>query len=93
MTDHFRIARRLPWTGPEGYPCYLLTDGTGPLSRLADTIETKQLEMAKQLLAHADDLLADPGSTSDQLRYLLTCMRDALTDVHRIALDRLIASP
>ncbi|MEU4653680.1 hypothetical protein AB0G32_07010 [Streptomyces sp. NPDC023723] len=91
MNNTPRAARHLPWTGPEGKPCYLLTDGTGPLSRIADTIETAQLDMAAQLLRHAADLLDDPRSTPDQLRYTLTCMHAALTDVHRIAENRLAA--
>jgi hypothetical protein len=91
MTDDMRAARHLPWTGPEGKPAYLLTDGTGPLSRLADAVDTAQLDMAGQLLCHAADLLDDPRATPDQLRYLLTCMYAALTDVHRIAENRLAA--
>jgi hypothetical protein len=85
MTDGIRPARRLPWTGPEGKPCYLLTDGTGPVSRIADAVESAQLDMAGRLLDHAAELLDDPAATPDQLRYLLTCMHAALTDVHRIA--------
>ncbi len=41
-----RPARLLPWTGSEGKPCYLLTDGDGPLSRLADVVEATHLDMA-----------------------------------------------
>ncbi|MCZ9338592.1 hypothetical protein NGM37_12480 [Streptomyces sp. TRM76130] len=88
MTDGMRTPRRLPWTGPEGKPAYLLTDGTGPLSRLVDAVDARQLDMAAQLLVHAADLLGDPRATPDQLRYLLRCMHDALTDVHRIAENR-----
>ncbi|CAL9565813.1 hypothetical protein [Streptomyces sp. NPDC090994] len=88
MTDSPGTPRRLPWTGPDGKPAYLLTDGTGPLSRLVDAVDAQQLEMAGRLLDHAADILDDHSATSDQLRYLLTCMYDALTDVRRIAEHR-----
>jgi hypothetical protein len=36
--------RLLPWSGPEGKPCYLSTDDqNGYMSRLADNIESVQL--------------------------------------------------
>ncbi|MFA3877635.1 hypothetical protein ABS735_28845 [Streptomyces sp. MMCC 100] len=89
MTHHGPTpARLLPWAGPEGKPCYLLTDGSGRLSRAADTVETVQLGMAGDLLDHAADMLEDRQVTSGQLRFLLACMRDALTDVCRIAESR-----
>ncbi|MFB6554143.1 hypothetical protein [Streptomyces sp. NPDC056405] len=88
MNDGTRQARLLPWVGSEGKPCYLLTDGRGPLSRIADVIETTQLDMAEDLLDHATDLLSDARATPEQLRFLLSRMREALTDVHRIAESR-----
>jgi hypothetical protein len=80
--------RLLPWTGEGGKPCHLVTDGSGPLSRLADTVECVQLGMAEDLLGHAADLLADHRATPEQLRFLLTRMCESLTDVHRIARSR-----
>ncbi|MCQ4201359.1 hypothetical protein M4J06_005509 [Streptomyces coelicoflavus] len=88
MNNGTHPARLLPWTGSEGKPCYLLTDGDGPLSRLADVMERTQLDMAQDLLDHAADLLTDARSTPEQLRFLLARMREALTDVHRIAESR-----
>lgn len=81
-------ARLLPWTGAEGKPCYLLGDGLGRVSRLADTVEHVQLDMAGELLAHAADMLTDRRATSAQLRFLLARMSEALTDVRRIAESR-----
>ncbi|MFI8093081.1 hypothetical protein ACIF9R_33020 [Streptomyces sp. NPDC086080] len=81
-------ARLLPWPGPEGKPCYLLTDGSGRLSRAADTAESIQLDMAGDLLAHLADMLDDEHVTAVQLRYLLARMNEALTDVCRIAESR-----
>ncbi|CAL9451569.1 hypothetical protein [Streptomyces sp. enrichment culture] len=80
--------RLLPWTGAEGKPCYLITDGTGYLSRVADTVESVQLGMAGDLLGHAADLMADERATSAQLRFMLARMREALTDVLRIVESR-----
>ncbi|MEU6916083.1 hypothetical protein [Streptomyces olindensis] len=80
--------RLLPWAGTGGKPCYLVTDGTGHVSRVADTVESVQLGMAGGLLDHAADMLADPGATPAQLRFLLARMSEALTDVRRIAESR-----
>ncbi|WSQ15519.1 hypothetical protein OG604_17240 [Streptomyces sp. NBC_01231] len=80
--------RLLPWTGPEGKPCYLVGDGTGHLSRVADTVESVQLGMAGELLDHAADMLADRRATPVQLRFLAARMVEALRDVHRIAESR-----
>ncbi|MET9822598.1 hypothetical protein ABZ038_13375 [Streptomyces sp. NPDC006349] len=88
MNDGNRPARLLPWTGEEGKPCHLLSDGDGPLSRMADVVERTQLDMAQDLLGHAADLLADARATPEQLRFLLGRMREALTDVHRVAESR-----
>jgi hypothetical protein len=81
-------ARLLPWTGDGGKPCYLVSDGTGPASRVADTVESVQLDMAGELLDHAADMLADRRATLAQLRFLVARMSEALTDVRRIAQSR-----
>ncbi|GGZ22667.1 hypothetical protein GCM10010387_14850 [Streptomyces inusitatus] len=81
-------ARLLPWSSPEGKPCYLDGDGTGYISRVADTIENVQLGMAGDLLVHADDLLAEGGVAPDRLRLTLEQLTEALRNVHRIAESR-----
>jgi hypothetical protein len=83
-----QAARLLPWAGAEGKPCYLIGDGTGYLSRVADGIETVQLGMAGELLDHAADMLADRRATATQLHFLAARMAEALCDVHRIAVSR-----
>ncbi|MFI9777266.1 hypothetical protein ACIHCV_21520 [Streptomyces sp. NPDC051956] len=88
MGSRTEAARLLPWSGPEGQPCYLVGDGTGYLSRVADSIESVQLGMSAELLDHAADMLADHKVTSVQLRFLVARMAEALTDVHRIAESR-----
>lgn len=80
--------RLLPWATPEGKPCYVLGDGTGYVSRVADNVESVQLGMAVDLLDHVDDLLGDRRATPDQLRYVVARMAESLRDVHRIARSR-----
>ncbi|WP_422960936.1 hypothetical protein [Streptomyces spinosirectus] len=82
--------RLLPWSNADGKPCYLVTDpsGTGPLSRIADNVESVQLGMAADLLDHATDLLDDAKTTAPQLRFLAARLTESLYDVHRIARSR-----
>ncbi|MDQ8704186.1 hypothetical protein RCO28_17070 [Streptomyces sp. LHD-70] len=88
MTRH--TVRLLPWSSPEGKPCYLIGDGTGSshVSRVADNIESVQLDMADELLDHAADMKADEQVTDAQLRFLVDRMTESLRDVCRIAVSR-----
>ncbi|MFJ2603616.1 hypothetical protein ACIO13_01320 [Streptomyces sp. NPDC087425] len=79
--------RLLPWT-VNGKPAYVVGGGTGRISRMADHVECEQLEMAAELLEHADDLLAGEKVTSEQLRYLTGCLVNSLREVHRVAKSR-----
>jgi hypothetical protein len=88
MSDPVTTPRLLPWSSPEGKPAYLVGDGTGYLSRVADDIESVQLGMAADLLGHATDMLADRTCTQAQLRFLLARTIEALADVHRVAMSR-----
>jgi hypothetical protein len=78
--------RLLPWSGPEGKPCYLSTDDKdGYMSRLADNIEAVQLGTAAELLEQAYDTQeADP----EALRRLAKELTGTLRDVLRIATSR-----
>ena len=79
--------RLLPWTGPEGKPCYLITDDDGgPVSRLADTTECTQLGMGAELLGHARALL--PDTPHGELRFLAERLTEALADALRVAESR-----
>ncbi|KUL52755.1 hypothetical protein [Streptomyces sp. NRRL S-1521] len=80
--------RLLPWSTSDGRPCYLVGDGTGHVSRVADRVESVQLGMADQILAHAGDLAGDPTATAPQLRYLAARLAESLRDVSRIARSR-----
>ncbi|GAA3818391.1 hypothetical protein GCM10023083_59860 [Streptomyces phyllanthi] len=88
MKDGVGEFRLLPWAGAEGKRCYLVSDGAGHVSRVADAVERVQLDMAGELLGHAGDMLADQRATSAQLRFLLARMSESLTDVRRIAESR-----
>ncbi|WP_405598374.1 hypothetical protein OG741_15965 [Streptomyces sp. NBC_01410] len=82
-------ARLLPWTGPDGKPCYLLTDKSGGyVSRVADQIESVQLGMGTALLGHAEALLDDPRADTFQLRFLSARLTEALRDAVRVAESR-----
>lgn len=81
--------RLLPWSGPEGKPCYLSTDDPGGyISRLADKVEAIQLGTAVTLLEEASETLDDQNAASDDLRILSHDLTRALREVLRIAASR-----
>ncbi len=75
--------RLLPRTSPEGRPALLLTDGNGPVSRVADRIEAAQLGLANRLLGRAREMIAVPGAARGAE---LGVMAEQLTDALRDAL-------
>ncbi|MFJ7206352.1 hypothetical protein ACIQWR_22800 [Streptomyces sp. NPDC098789] len=81
-------ARLLPWTSPEGKPCYLVGDGAGPVSRLADSMEAEQLDMAADLLDEAQCVLAELKWTPGELHLLAVQLTESLGAVHRVAESR-----
>ncbi|MFE8016822.1 hypothetical protein ACFU3O_29320 [Streptomyces antibioticus] len=81
--------RLLPWSGPEGKPCYLSTDDQGGyMSRLADNVESIQIGSAAQLLNLASELLDDKKAGLDDMRRLTRELVWSLRDVLRIATSR-----
>lgn len=81
--------RLLPWTGPEGKPCYLSTDDRGGyMSRLADNVEAVQLGTAAELLDQASETLDDEDADSEDVRRLAQELTGALRDVLRVATSR-----
>lgn len=81
--------RLLPWTGPDGKPCYLSTDGGDSyLSRLADNIESIQLDLAAEQVEEARQALDDEITDTEELRDIVHALSDAVTTVHRIATSR-----
>ncbi|MFD4234935.1 hypothetical protein [Streptomyces sp. NPDC058542] len=82
------VMRLLPWTGTGRKPCYVVGDGTGHVSRMADDVESIQLDMADELLGHAADLLADDASTGPQVRFLADRPTESLRQIVRVAESR-----
>ncbi|WP_210592525.1 hypothetical protein [Streptomyces sp. GESEQ-35] len=81
--------RLLPWTTPEGKPCYLSTDSDhSTLSLLADNVEAAQLDSGEQVLVGARAVLADPKAGERAARFALTRATECLEDVLRIAVSR-----
>ncbi|MFD6986742.1 hypothetical protein ACFWAX_39670, partial [Streptomyces sp. NPDC059956] len=70
MTPHNEL-RLLPWSGPDGKPCFLSADdNAGHLSRLADNTEAAQLGLGSELLDRALEVLSDEHAAPDELRCL-----------------------
>ncbi|MFG2600781.1 hypothetical protein [Streptomyces sp. NPDC048462] len=80
--------RQLPWTGQDGKPCYVIGDGDGYVSRMADGIENIQLGMAGDLIGHATELLADRKVTGTELHFLAGRLTESLRTVKRVAESR-----
>ncbi|WP_405439386.1 hypothetical protein OG373_19325 [Streptomyces avidinii] len=81
--------RLLPWSGPDGKPCFLSSDdSTSFLSRLADNAEEKQLGSGAKILDQALELLADLDADPDELRLLAGDLTRALHDAIRVATSR-----
>jgi anti-sigma regulatory factor (Ser/Thr protein kinase) len=78
--------RLLPKTDPDGRPALLLTDGHGPVSRIADRIEAAQLGLANRLLGRAWEMTAVPGTLKGaELGVVAAQLAVALRDVLLIA--------
>jgi hypothetical protein len=81
--------RLLPWTTPDGAPCYLSTDDPDSrLSRLADELEADLLDSAEFVLTGARSLLADEAAGRRELRFAGVQLAAALADALRIAASR-----
>ncbi|WP_050815049.1 hypothetical protein [Streptomyces zinciresistens] len=82
--------RLLPWTSPEGKPCYLSTDGRGYLATLADNIESVQIGMGRELLEYARDATCPSAKilTVGEYRWLARRLTEALADALRVADSR-----
>ncbi|MGW3644951.1 ATP-binding protein [Streptomyces sp. NPDC000878] len=80
-----QAVRLLPWTGSEGQPCLLISDGDGPVSRIADRVEAVQLGLADRLLGRAQELIAAPELSISELGSLVAQLTDALRDALLIA--------
>ncbi|GAA2687872.1 hypothetical protein [Streptomyces lunalinharesii] len=86
MTD--ATPRLLPWSSPEGKPSYVLGDGTGLVSRLADDVEEAQLSLADGLVEDARRLLDARNWSPGELHLLTVELTESLTEIRRIATSR-----
>jgi anti-sigma regulatory factor (Ser/Thr protein kinase) len=81
--------RLLPQAGTDGRPALLLTDGHGPVSRIADRIEAAQLGLANRLLGRAREMIAVPeGRTGAELGVMAERLANALRVALLTAEDR-----
>ncbi|MFJ5680017.1 ATP-binding protein [Streptomyces sp. NPDC093097] len=81
--------RLLPRTFADGRAGFLSTDGSGPVSRLADRIEADQLGSAGRVLRYARDVRDRAGAkTAAELGFLNDRLMDALDDALRVADSR-----
>ncbi|MFB7365773.1 hypothetical protein [Streptomyces hydrogenans] len=88
MTSHDEL-RLLPWSGPDGKPCFLSTDNNSSrLSRLADTLETTYLDQAADVLHQAIELLGLPEPDPVDLRAASADLTAALGQALRVAESR-----
>ncbi|MFJ8132519.1 hypothetical protein [Streptomyces hydrogenans] len=88
MTPHNEL-RLLPWTGPDGKPCYLSTDDEGShVSRLADNTEALQLGLAAALLDHVAVVLGGGKADQQELSTLAADLAGVLRDTLRVAESR-----
>jgi hypothetical protein len=82
VTNELRL---LPWTSPDGKPCYLSSDGAGYVSQLADAVEAMQLELGQELLHHARAMLSGRNIPPGEFRFLAARLTEALHDVLHVA--------
>ncbi|MYV94843.1 hypothetical protein [Streptomyces sp. SID1034] len=88
MTLHDEL-RLLPWSGPDGKPCFLSTDDPAShLSRLADEVEALQLDAATELVAHGRELISNEDTERPTLERLATALVEALETTLRVATSR-----
>ncbi|MFF7148167.1 hypothetical protein [Streptomyces griseoaurantiacus] len=88
--DSLRSLRLLPWSSPEGKPCFLDAEGegTGYVSRLADETEALQLAEGLDVLGEARRVLEDPLSPHVAVRYAAVRLAECLADALRVAESR-----
>lgn len=80
--------RLLPWSSPDGKPCFLVGDGTGYVSRIADEMEEAQLDSAAELGEEAHRILAGRAWTPGEIHLLALELATSLADVRRVAESR-----
>lgn len=80
------LFRLLPWTSPDGRPCYLSTDDPeSRMSRLADDVEAELVACGEDVLAGAREVLDDASAGEVAVRFALRRTTESLRDVLRVA--------
>ncbi|MFD7665426.1 hypothetical protein [Streptomyces sp. NPDC059788] len=87
--NHPQEPRLLPWAGQDGKPCYVIGEGRGLVTDLADGLEEMQLSMAVQLLDHSRAALnrAQPPEHAELL-FITNRLTESLGDAVRVADSR-----
>ncbi|MEU1595407.1 hypothetical protein ABZ468_21670 [Streptomyces sp. NPDC005708] len=87
QTNHLRL---LPWSGPEGKPAHLITDGTETyLARLADRAEAQMIETAAVILGLTKPMIEESANLpAHELRWAARRLIESLTDVLNICESR-----
>lgn len=80
--------RRLPWSDGEGRACYVVGRGSGRVSRMADAIESAQLDRAADLLDEAVTLFAEGEAPQADIRGLAERLARSLHEAYRVAESR-----
>lgn len=89
QTNTSNSMRLLPWTTPDGKPCFLSSGASGGvISRLADSVEASQTSTGVEVVGGAKAVLADPKVGTRELRFALARVTEVLGDVLRVAESR-----
>ncbi|MFH8403405.1 hypothetical protein ACH4FX_01345 [Streptomyces sp. NPDC018019] len=87
--DHPQEPRLLPWASPDGKPCYVIGEGRGFVSDLADGLEELQLCTATEVLDHSRELLNRPEPPApNELLFITNRLTESLSDAVRVADSR-----
>ncbi|MFE7425237.1 hypothetical protein [Streptomyces sp. NPDC057545] len=87
--ESYPSLRLLPWSSPDGKPCFLANGtGDGYVSRLADEMEAQQLADGLDVLERARRVLEDPLSPHVEVRYGAIRLTECLADALRVAESR-----
>jgi hypothetical protein len=87
--ESYPSLRLLPWSSPDGKPCFLANGSEGGyVSRLADETEARQLADGLDVLRRARLVLEDPMSPHVEVRYAAIRLTECLADALRVAESR-----
>lgn len=92
--ESYPSLRLLPWSSPDGKPCFLAKGSEGGyVSRPADETEVRQPADGLDVLRRARLVLEDPMSPYIEVRYAGIRLTECLADALRVAESRRLPSP